>query len=61
MDYVTLNWELALRLCYLIGCLRLTYSAGPSSSSKAMAPAANTGASNDLAKSPAPATAQRAS
>lgn len=60
MDYVTLNWELALRLCYLIGCLRLTYSAGPSSS-KAMAPAANTGASNDLAKSPAPATAQRAS
>lgn len=59
MDYVTLNWELALRLCYLIGCLRLTYSAGPSS--KTMATAADTGASHNLAKSPAPPTAQRAS
>ena len=26
MDYITLNWELAFRLCHLIGCLRLTYS-----------------------------------
>lgn len=43
MDYVTLNWELALRLCHLIGCLRLTYSA--------------TDGTNGLAKSPHP-TAQ---
>ena len=44
MDYVTLNWELALRLCHLIGCLRLTYSA-------------TDGCTNDSAKSPRP-TAQ---
>jgi len=25
MDHVTLNFDLALRLCYLVGCLRLTY------------------------------------
>lgn len=28
MDYITLNWELAIRLVHLIGCLRLTYSEG---------------------------------
>ncbi|KZS13420.1 Scm with four MBT domains 1-like protein [Daphnia magna] len=60
MDYVTLNWELALRLCYLIGCLRLTYSSGPSPPPKTLT-AIDAGASNDTAKSPAPKTAQRAS
>lgn len=60
MDYVTLNWELALRLCYLIGCLRLTYSSGPSPPPKTLT-AIDAGASNDMAKSPAPKTAQRAS